>query len=236
MYAFLYVILESQTGYGRYLHLYQTSEMAAIFIWIFTTRECNMTFIDPILPTNRVLTIEQKRSIIGWFCDGFTRESATEWRRDGTFRVGESGDTATFFVESDDRTIEFYVFTPHTEDDVVVAEYVDGCDRPHDYETDYTRLADRGDVYTSLEKDLLELMACLCDLSVDDGELTEYVRGDPRFRSRTCYDGTVEYALTCEIPESTVRHYRDHESEIVDRVWSLDDSNANVPIGDESAS
>jgi hypothetical protein len=98
----------------------------------------------------------------------------------------------------------------------LVVDHVEDC--PHHADGDrLSTLADLGEEYADLERDLLEVSALTCDLPEFEDELQKYV-DRAAFQSLSCYEGLLSFTFEIRMADVIVQAYQDFEHELGEQV------------------
>lgn len=109
--------------------------------------------------------------------------------------------------------LEFDLYVDHPEGLTLATD--DPIDCPHHTRDEpLATLAELGDDYAALEKDLLEVICLMADLPETEIEREEYVFGDFAFTNLFCYDGTLGFSFMCPVNYPTRRMYQDGAFEL----------------------
>ncbi|APX98498.1 hypothetical protein BB347_17435 (plasmid) [Natronorubrum daqingense] len=135
----------------------------------------------------------------------------------------------------EDNSIHFGVVIPHPEDVALLTDEVECC--PHEHramEGELSTLAELGDSYADLERDLIELTALMCDLPETPREMQKYVFDERlSFDNLYCIGGRLTFTFGVMVSSIVIQLYQDYEHEIGQRVGIPIDPSTDELVGSQ---
>ncbi|WP_459191571.1 hypothetical protein [Halosimplex sp. J119] len=109
--------------------------------------------------------------------------------------------------------LEFDLFVDHPDGMTFVTDEPIDCPH-HESGEPLSTLAELGEDYAALEKDLLEVICLMADLPEFPDDREEYVFGDFAFTNLFCYDGTLAFTFMCPVNYPARKMYQDGAFEL----------------------
>lgn len=192
-----------------------------------------MAEIDSDFPMDRVLTDETRKRIMRAYRRVLSAsdpdiEEMEELTDDLPL------DVRTIVIQRfDDNSIHVEVHLDHGDGPPLITDDVDGCPH-HTDDEQLSTLADLGEDYADLEKDLVEVSALMCDLPESHEELQGYVIDRTAFQNLFCFDGLLTFTFGFHVADVIVEAYQDFEHELGEQLGIPIEPSVEELVADET--